>query len=304
MRFNDEVKNYVCLSLPKGLVASESVLAGAIQSSAVPVIKGRGQVSLALDTDSAAVARCIFKLIGEVFGFKAQIVVKRTNQFGEKTTYTVQMPNTPQSEEVMMTFGIELGVQREVGLSHTRDEASARAYLAGVFLMRGYCSDPSKRCTVEFTFTNQEYARSFIVFAKSMGLELKELKKQNYYTAFSSKQADESSLLALIGANDHFLKLEDKIAMKEMKNRLHRVINCETANMNKMVDSATRQILAIETLQDKGEYQRLPETLLYAAQLRLDNPESSLSEIAKIGNISKSTLDKRLRSIIERAGIK
>ncbi len=108
-------------------------------------------------------------------------------------------------------------------------------------------------------------------------------------------------MLALCGAFEHMLYMQDKMAMKEMKNKLQRIVNCETANINKTVDVALIQLNAIHKIINKKGLSVLPDYLLETAQLRLDHPESSLNELSKISQptVSRSTLNKRLIKIVQ-----
>ena len=110
-----------------------------------------------------------------------------------------------------------------------------------------------------------------------------------------------SDFLAVTGDHRDTLILEDKLAMRQMKNTMQRKVNCETANLNKTSEAAFVQMQAIEKIIKLKGLNTLSEPLIKAAQLRLDNPYASLSELANaaVPPLSRSTLDKRLRKIVE-----
>ena len=110
-----------------------------------------------------------------------------------------------------------------------------------------------------------------------------------------------SDLLASMGATDSMLELLNIKIMKDMKNSVNRLVNCETANVVKTASAAMHQSISIQKIIDKMGIESLPENLRELATLRLNNPEASLSELVQIsGNsITKSGLNHRIRKLME-----
>ena len=118
------------------------------------------------------------------------------------------------------------------------------------------------------------------------------------------KEAEEiSNLLALIGANKAVMKFEDIRIQKEMRGKVNRIVNCETANLNKTINASIEQIGAIKKLQETGKFNKLDENLKGIAKLRLENPNISLIELGKMLKkpIGKSGVNYRLKKIMEMA---
>lgn len=90
---------------------------------------------------------------------------------------------------------------------------------------------------------------------------------------------------------------------KEIRNGANRAMNCDMANVNKTVDAALEQTAAISRLTESGRLALLPEKLRQAAQLRLDNPEMSLQQLAERSDppVSKSCMNHRMRRLMEEA---
>ena len=95
------------------------------------------------------------------------------------------------------------------------------------------------------------------------------------------------------------MKFESVRVVKDMRNNVNRVVNCETANLQKTVDAAIRQRQAIETLQQSGQYYRLTDKLQEAAQLRLRYPEAPMSELAALSGVTKSGLAHRFKKLAD-----
>ena len=110
-----------------------------------------------------------------------------------------------------------------------------------------------------------------------------------------------SAFLQLIGADQAYMKFESVRIVKEMRNNVNRVVNCETANLQKTVDAAIRQRRDIEKLQASGLYLRLTPKLQEAAELRMSHPEASMSELATLSGLTKSGLAHRFRKISDMA---
>ena len=97
------------------------------------------------------------------------------------------------------------------------------------------------------------------------------------------------------------LRLNDELVYRDVRKNSNRINNCEYANIGKTVDAAVRQLDAIKLLKRKKLYERLPDKLKQVAQVRVDNPEMSLSELSLLTGIARSTIKNRLNKIVEYA---
>jgi DNA-binding protein WhiA len=200
----------------------------------------------------------------------------------------------------MMDISGQLVSDGAVTRGFLQDDESRGGYLRGVFMAAGYVADPVKSVQMEFCFKNEAYAASFAAYLSQFDVQSKERTKKNDTIVYIRKAEAVSGLLAAMGDHKDTLIYEDKLAMRQMKNTMQRKVNCETANLNKMSEAAYIQTQAIEKIIRLKGMQYLSEPLIAAAQIRLDNPYSPLSELAQSFNppISRSTLDKRLRRIV------
>jgi DNA-binding protein WhiA len=306
MGYHADVKSRLSKIIEDERDVSESELYGLLQGGIVYVMKGKGQIALTFETEMAAVARKFYALVRQLFSAKTEIKKIERNDFGPSRYYSVDLIDSEACMEILRYFdmvdlrnGFEL--QRKIDDGFLADEEMKRAYLRGVFLSSGYIADPSRSFLLEFRLRHESYADDFCAFLRTFSLSPLRREKKNTTVVYLKKAEEISTVLALMGGYESMLQFEDRIAMKNMKNKMQRLVNCDTANLNKTIEVSLRQQYAINKIIRQKGLSTLPEHLVQAAQLRLDYPESSLSEMAQAAEppISRSTLDKRLKKIMQ-----
>lgn len=174
-----------------------------------------------------------------------------------------------------------------------------RTILRGSFLGAGSCTDPEKNYHLEIIFGDEKNSKYISNLAKDYDVNFKSIDYKDKILLYI-KEADQiSTFLACIGASKAVLKLEDIRVFKEMKNNVNRIVNCETANLEKTVDAAVKQIEDIKFLQKMNKFDELQPEVKEVAYLRLEHPESSLKELGEmlIEPIGKSGINHRLKKI-------
>ena len=177
------------------------------------------------------------------------------------------------------------------------NEKLKKAFVRGAFLGSGSINNPNKTYHLEIVLQNKEYAIFLKKISYNMGVNLKELKRKTTYSLYIKEGEEISKFLALIGASKSVLQFEEIRVIRDMRNNINRKVNCETANLNKTISAAVRQIEDIKLIQKKGI--KLPENLAEIANLRLKNPDSSLIELGNMLKepIGKSGVNHRLKKI-------
>lgn len=197
-----------------------------------------------------------------------------------------------------MSFSAE--IKEEISkLTELNDEK--KDFLRRVFLLDGYIANPEKEYHLEILTDEKSLADIICEILKDYGITAKVIEKK-YKFATYVKEADSIALfLNIIGAHKALFKFEDAKIVHEMNNQINRVVNCETANLSKIVNTAVRQIEAIKKIKDKVGFSNLPDNLREIAELRLNNPEISLSELGKFLNppLGKSGVNHRLKKLEE-----
>ncbi len=176
-----------------------------------------------------------------------------------------------------------------------------KAVVRGAFLGGGSITEPSTRYHLEIRLSSQENREVVIKVLKKFEIEAKLLNRKYSYSIYIKDGEEISKFLALIGANSSVLRFEDIRVLKETKNNVNRKVNCETANLNKTVNAAVKQIQAIEKIKRKKKWNDLQLNLQEIAKLRIENPDATLEELGKMLEepIGKSGVNHRLKKIIE-----
>lgn len=183
----------------------------------------------------------------------------------------------------------------------TEKEELLKAIIRGAFLGAGSINNPERKYHLEIILSTKENAENIINILKIFTIGAKKLERKNGYSIYIKDGEEISKLLALIGANSSVLKFEQIRVLRDMKNNINRKVNCETANLNKTVNAAVRQIEAIKKLQKTGEFDKLSESLKEIAKIRIENPDASLVELGQMlkDPIGKSGVNHRLNKILE-----
>ncbi len=178
-------------------------------------------------------------------------------------------------------------------------EECFHSFLRGAFLSGGTVTDPLKDFHLELKTSNEAVAISVQSLFVSQGFNAHLSKRRNYHIVYFKGNESVSDVLALLGSSKKALEVIDAGMLKEMRNRVNRAKNCETANIGKTVNAMIRQVDAIKKLQHSGRLSNLSDELQFAAKIRIENPDMSLTELSKLCGISRSGLNHRLNRLIE-----
>ncbi len=180
------------------------------------------------------------------------------------------------------------------------NESFAKAFIRGTFMGGGSMNSPQKTYHLEILFSENQYAQMALELLEKYQIKFKILEKKKEYALYTKDGEEISMFLAFIGANNAVLKYEDIRVYRDMRNQVNRKVNCETANLNRTVNAAVKQIEEIHYLQKIGQLEKLSKPLQEIAKLRLENPEASLVELGKMLSvpIGKSGVNHRLKVIM------
>ena len=185
----------------------------------------------------------------------------------------------------------------------SEEEAEQKAYIRGIFLGSGSINNPNNKYHIEVILKTRENAENIITILSNYNINFKILNSENKCSIYSKDGEEISKFLAFIGASSSVLKFEEIRVYRDMRNNVNRIVNCETANLAKTVDAAVKQINAINKLKQNGKFNDLPDNLKELANLRVENPEASLTELGKMLKepIGKSGVNYRLKTLINLA---
>lgn len=173
--------------------------------------------------------------------------------------------------------------------------------IKGAYLGAGSINNPEKKYHLEIGFSQKEEAENVIEYLKAFDIKSNTIEKNNQYSVYIKDGEEISKFLALLGANKSVLRFEEIRVQREMNNKINRIVNCETANLNKTINASIEQVEAIRKLKSSGKFEKMDEPLKEIAQLRLENPNASLIELGKMlkNPVGKSGVNYRLKKIVE-----
>lgn len=176
-----------------------------------------------------------------------------------------------------------------------------RAFLRGAFLCVGSISDPEKSNHLEFVCTNEEMADLLIEYMAEFEIVAKTIRRKKYFVVYLKDGEEIVDLLNVMGAHVSLMEFENQRILKEISNSVNRRVNCETANIAKTVNAATKQVEDIILIRDTSGFGGLPQNLREMAQVRIDYPEASLKELGSYLDppVGKSGVNHRLRRLSE-----
>ena len=160
-----------------------------------------------------------------------------------------------------------------------QDEQLARLLIRESFIKKGFINDPNKEYHLEILFKSKKKADELKEIIANFGIDIKSTKKGTDHMLYLKEGEEISSFLALMGAAKAVLKFEEIRVIKDTRNNINRLVNCETANLNKTINAAVKQIEDIKKLKKNKKFESLPDNLKEVAELRLENPDSTYEEL-------------------------
>lgn len=186
-------------------------------------------------------------------------------------------------------------------IANIKDQELLKAIVRGMYLGSGSINNPENKYHLEITFSNNENLELALNILEKLGIKTKKMITKNKYYLYIKEGEEISKILALIGANKAVMQFEDIRIQREMRGKVNRLVNCETANLNKTINASVEQIAAINKLKENGKFNKLNDNLKEVAELRLENPDMPLIELGKLlrNPVGKSGVNYRLKKIIE-----
>ncbi len=208
------------------------------------------------------------------------------------------------SEQELFEFLSKMEALVQESLDHVTNRVCCkRAFIRGAFLSVGSISDPEKGYHAEFVCEGEDEARLLRNLLESFEIEAKILERKEHYVVYMKEGAALVDLLNVMEAHVSLMELENLRILKEMRNSVNRRVNCETANINKTVNAASKQVEDIQYIEQHKGLASLPDMLYEMARVRLEYPEATLKELGEllIPPVGKSGVNHRLRKISEYA---
>ena len=260
---------------------------------------------LNVQTENAAIARRIYVLLKDHFDVESELLVRRKMKLKKNNVYIVRLKQG--TKEVLSDLSIMEGMSFH---SHVSDEVmmntqKVKSYLRGAFLAGGSVNNPeTSRYHLEIHSSYEEHNDDICQMMNQFDMNARTLERRNGYITYLKEAEKIADFLALIGATSGMLKFEDVRIIRDMRNSVNRLVNCENANLNKTIDAASKQIESIKFIDEMIGLDKIPTKLREIALVRLEYPEVTLKELGEMipsGTISKSGINHRLRKLNEMA---
>nr|WP_272915041.1 DNA-binding protein WhiA [Paenibacillus dendrobii] len=271
---------------------------GAVQLSNKKVI-------LDISTENAAIARRIYTLIKKYFQAHTELLVRKKMRLKKNNVYIVRIPARVQEilkELKIVSEGFLFRADIDPDL--VKKNCCKRAYLRGAFMAGGSVNNPEgSSYHMEISSMYEEHCQALVDLANEFQLNARLIERKKGFILYIKEGEKIIEFLSLIGAHQALFKFEDVRIMRDMRNSVNRIVNCETANLNKTIGAAVRQIDNIKLLQKEMGLENLPDKLREVAEIRLAHPDMNLKEVGELlkGSVSKSGVNHRLRKIDELA---
>ncbi|MFC7439925.1 DNA-binding protein WhiA [Laceyella putida] len=267
------------------------------------------QKSLVLDimTENPSTARYVFSLIKKLYQMQPEVLVRKKVRLKKNNVYLIRL--STRTEEILSDLCIfkKGSWERVTGISKElfTDSCCKRAYLRGAFLAAGSVNNPdSASYHLEIVSTYFDHSEALCQLMNEFFLHAKTIERKKGFVVYIKEGDKIGEFLNIIGAHPSLLHFEDVRIMKDMRNSVNRLVNCETANLNKTIQAAMRQIENIHLIDEKLGLDHLPDRLKEVAETRLKYPEVNLAELGQLlpsGKVSKSAINHRLRKLDELA---
>ena len=300
MSFSNDVKNELSRLETNEVCCDKAEVLGVLRMSGAIVIRGMN-IGIHFSTENAALARRVLQILKNNYQVQTEVVITRSRRLKKNNRYQVRVLPAPQVSIAMNELQL-LSMESDLKNPLLNKQCCKRAFLRGAFLGGGSISRPSSDYHLEMVTGNEDFARSIIKVMHTFSMKAKLTDRKNDYIVYLKDGESITNFLRVIGAHNSMMELENVRVLKEMRNNVNRRVNCETANLGKVVKAAVRQVNCIKFIDEHMGLSELPQTLQDTARLRLEYPDASLNELVEYsGGIGKSGINHRLKKLQEMA---
>jgi cell division protein WhiA len=257
-----------------------------------------------IQTENAAIARRIYTLIKKSYDVQVELLVRKKMRLKKNNVYIVRLSQQAKVIlEDMKILGEGFTFIHDIASDLVKKKCCKRSYLRGAFLAGGSVNNPeTSSYHLEIASLYKEHNDSLCELMNKFGLNSKTLERKKGYITYLKEAEKITEFLNIVGAVNALLRFEDVRIVRDMRNSVNRLVNCETANLNKTIGASIRQVENIRYINNTVGLHILPDKLREIAELRLHYTDVTLKELGEMvsgGTISKSGINHRLRKIDE-----
>jgi cell division protein WhiA len=255
-----------------------------------------------IQTENAAIARRIYTLIKKGYDTPVELLVRKKMRLKKNNVYIVRIKeDTKKILEDLKILGEGFTFIHNISEDLIKKKCCRRSYLRGAFLAGGSVNNPeTSSYHLEIFSLYAEHNEALSELMNTFGLNSKTLERKKGFITYLKEAEKITEFLNIVGAHNSLLRFEDVRIVRDMRNSVNRLVNCETANLNKTIGAALRQVENIKFIEKHVGLGVLPDKLREIAELRVTYQDVTLKELGEMvsgGTISKSGINHRLRKI-------
>ncbi|WP_121663498.1 DNA-binding protein WhiA [Metabacillus litoralis] len=257
---------------------------------------------LDIQTENAAIARRIYTLLKKQYQVSVELLVRKKMRLKKNNVYIVRLVDEAKSIlEDLNILDEGFTFYHSISENLVKKKCCKRSYIRGAFLAGGSVNNPeTSSYHLEIFSLYKEHNDSLCELMNTFDLNSKTLERKKGFITYLKEAEKITEFLNVIGAHQALLRFEDVRIVRDMRNSVNRLVNCETANLNKTIGAALRQVENIRFIDDKIGLDALPDKLREIAKLRVEYQDVTLKELGEMvssGTISKSGINHRLRKL-------
>ena len=305
MSFSSTVKDELAKQVSLARHCQISELAAILSFCGRIQISENNRYRIKIHTENGAVARKYFTLLKKTFNIGADVLIRKNAFLKKGLTYTVAVQSHEEALKILQAskilqengeIGEPLSLVNSVVLQRS---CCRRSFIRGAFLAAGSISDPEKFYHFEIVCPSRDRAEQVQGIIKTFGIDAKMVVRKKYFVVYIKEGSQIVDILNVMEAPLALMELENIRILKEMRGSVNRQVNCETANINKTVSAALKQMEDITRIKETIGFDSLPENLQEIARARLERPEATLKELGESLNppVGKSGVNHRLRKL-------
>ena len=303
MLFSYRVKNELARIVPKNIYEQKDELLAFIKLRG-KIAKKDQKIGITIVLEDPAITRTAYNLIKKVF--KVYPEVQAQHLSNKKKHYVVKIPFLKENDKILKEMDLSLELNPVYNKQPIRKKRlninnlfSKESYLRGAFLINGFVNDPEKMYHLEISVNDEIEANFIHALFDYYDLNSRVSFWKKKWVVYLKKGDSIFEFLRLIGVQNALLYFQDIRARKDVLNTVNRLVNCETANLDKTVLSAAKQLHNIDIIEKKIGLQNISYKLAIVAKIRKKLPYASLQELFEEADfkITKSGIYHRLKKI-------
>lgn len=312
MSFSSNVKDEICRHDTNERCCLLAELAAIVKTEGAVKYDISGEAIIKITTENSSLARRIYNICRKIYNVNCKISIRKSNALKKHALYTIDLSEIANNKENLKGLELILSPEEMIDTCSLTDlvtykssrniltkECCKRAYLKGAFLIGGSVSDPEKSYHLEINSVYEPMADELNLLLLDMDFKSKVLARKGSYVVYLKEGEDIVNFLNITGAHTSLMEFENVRIMKEMRNNVNRVVNCETANLQKTVNAAYRQVENIELIKNTLGFDKVPENLIEIAEIRVKYPDLNLKELGEMLTppLGKSGVNHRLKRL-------